>query len=133
MKPYEELARIKTKRILDALATPMTVAELAKVIHLSHQGMSYWVKHKLQGQIHIAEWRGAGTPLYVAGPGEDAPRPKPLTRRQVWRRFYKKMREDIDRHDYRKAKERARYYTQKPRKPDAITAALFAALPGAGV
>ena len=127
MNQYKVSSQLKTARILALLETPMTIAELADVMCLSKKGMAYWVRGKLRSQVHVAEWRHALTPAYKVGEQEDVKRPKPMTRKQVWRRFFKKLRTDFDRYDNYNAKERARYYMKKPRKPDEITSALFGA------
>lgn len=125
MKQYELTSPIKAARILALLAKPMTVAELAAEMHMSHQGMAYWIRDKLRAQIHIVEYRRGLVPIYMAGKRRDAKKPQNLTNEQIWARYKKKLREDLDRHDRRNAKGRALYHARKATaKPQQWFAAL---------
>lgn len=78
------------------LLAPMTLTQLAERIGRDRATVRRAVqKAKAAGQVHCCGWRrekrASGEPVavFVWGPGDDAPRPKPLTSSQKtarWRR-----------------------------------------------
>lgn len=71
---------------------PMTRREIAERAFVALKTLtsgSYMERLRDEGRVHIAEWkrgkRGPYDSVWAAGPGKDAPRPKPLKRRKVVR------------------------------------------------
>lgn len=80
-------------------------------------------KLRVQGDVHIQEWRRSGNVLvavYRHGIGSDAVKPKPLTAQERLKRW--RAKESLDDHAFRMAKERAKKW--KIRR-DPLVAALF--------
>jgi hypothetical protein len=80
-------------------------------------------KLRVQGDVHIQEWRRSGNVLvavYRHGIGSDAVKPKPLTAQERLKRW--RAKESLDDHAFRMAKERAKKWKIKR---DPLVAALF--------
>jgi hypothetical protein len=80
-------------------------------------------KLRVQGDVHIQEWRRSGNVLvavYRHGIGSDAVKPKPLTAQERLKRW--RSKESLDDHAFRMAKERAKKWKIKR---DPLVAALF--------
>lgn len=79
------------------------------------------------GVIHIDHYRratggGRATPVFISGPGENAKKPEPLTKREMNRRYWKGNVELLIR---RTAKRRAKRLREHPPKLDPLMAALI--------
>lgn len=93
---------VASRRIVDALwanLEPMTLEEIAEAAFISlgtvkSNGRMRMIQEA--GLAHIAKWQrqinhgGAPSPLWVAGPGENAERPKPYSDAQKSKRWKKK-------------------------------------------
>lgn len=97
-----------TKEILARLRRrPRTEPEIRVAVGLSAPGLRpYLVDLRRGGRIHIVAWSRkevAGLkpylrPVYAAGPGEDAPRPPPLTQREIQREFARRVAADPEKY-----------------------------------
>lgn len=69
---------------------PMSKREIAQATGRNFETVTRLFQ-KLDGQIHIAGWRsgsvGEPTALWLLGPGENAPRPAPMTTAEKSRRY----------------------------------------------
>lgn len=88
---------------------PLTMAELAEAICLSHVQTTQYINHlKGQQMIHIGGWTresvaGLRTFLraqYKAGPGKDKPRPRPLTSRETVAAMRRRRKMDPDNNEH---------------------------------
>ena len=80
-------------------------------------------KLRVQGDVHIQEWRRSGNVLvavYRYGIGSDAVKPKPLTAQERLKRW--RAKESLDDHAFRMAKERAKKWKIKR---DPLVAAFY--------
>jgi hypothetical protein len=78
---------------------------------------------RLQGVVHIQEWRRSGNVLvavYRHGIGTDAVKPKPMTSQERLKRW--RSKESLDDHAFRMAKERAKKWKIKR---DPLVAAFY--------
>lgn len=79
------------KRIVKVLAEhgPMDLHKLAELACITYKSLRYEYRHTLvdEGKIHLFDWRkntqGSPTPIYAAGPGEPAKRPKKFTSKEL--------------------------------------------------
>ena len=100
------------QRIIDLLtAKPKQSAnEIAEAIHCVKRNALQLLKSlKASNEVHIGDWkvnegklRNHSIGLWVAGPGEDAPKPKPLPNAQVQRNRIKRLKEQYGKEDARK-------------------------------
>lgn len=86
------------RRILQALDKPLTAPELqAKVhAHINHVRRVLRELHD-SGEIHVAEWKGTKTrhaPVWLAGPGTDAPKPPGKTSNERYKLMLERMTAD---------------------------------------
>lgn len=90
-------------RILKMLAAkPMTAAEVVQAM-LLQRARIYVIEMHAAGKLHIAGWKqdasGAyRSPVYAAGPGDDAARPAPQTEHEKSARHWAKIKADPHRH-----------------------------------
>jgi hypothetical protein len=79
------------KRIVAVLEKfgPMDLHQLAEKACIAYKSLRYEYRHTLvdADQIHLCDWRkntqGSPTPIYAAGPGEPAKRPKKFTHKEL--------------------------------------------------
>lgn len=126
----------KLNRAAVLAAMPGTRPEIEAKTGLGAATVWRWVKD-LHGpdegrgrECHIGRWRhcetgGRPMPVYVAGPGRDAPcRLTPATDAERASRYRERLRRSGEWED-KKARMRARYWAKRPPKRDPLTAALF--------
>lgn len=81
-------------------ALPGTIPEIMKRTGVGRACAYNWLKaFRAESKAHIKGWRrttGQSSPYFVAGPGEDAPRPKRQTGAAYNKRHYRKHRRDLD-------------------------------------
>lgn len=90
--------------------------------------------------VHIAGWKleqgsrsrgGVYQARYALGAGEDAPKPIPLTQKEMTRRYWAKARKNAgalaELRAQRAEAEKRRYWRAKPVRRDALVSALFGA------
>ncbi|WP_213761794.1 hypothetical protein [Caballeronia sp. dw_19] len=113
---------------------PMDITELAVKIGVSERAARFRVNDlHAAGRIHITRWErfsphGAPSRMWALGPGEDAPRPKPIPRTTLQREWLKRMRrEDPDKYERLLARKRLaeRVRTGTIVRRDPAAAALF--------
>lgn len=92
---------------------PMDITELSVKLAISERAARFRVNDlHAAGRIHITRWErfsphGAPSRMWALGPGEDAPRPKPVPRTTLQREWLKRMRkEDPDKYERRLARKR---------------------------
>lgn len=130
---YErDIGRDVSEDILRLLpATASGVYESFRNHSFSHVWMKIDFLHKAKW-IHISKWEravsnGNWAAVYAAGPGRDAPKPRPLYGTEALRDWRERARKS-GRWDYFKAKRRSRYTLKKIRdrgKPASPFDALF--------
>lgn len=92
-------AKLKLQRILQALEThgPLTIPELMDYVPAVHRTMRMYLDYMQDQQmVHIGGWtrqrvkglRSIPRAKYVAGPGKNRPKPRPLTQVEARRRMY---------------------------------------------
>lgn len=129
-------AQIKVKRLLEKLEEqPMTPPEIAQFLCLSQPTTKTYIKllHE-RGQIYIRHWTRNNVgdlavrarPVWATGNKKDAAKPPRLTRKQLNRRRYDKIKCDPAAYTamLAKAGQRYRSKTFKPR-PDVAAAWVF--------
>lgn len=81
----------KLMAMLRVLQTPKTTKEFADEMGVARETAGAWASLlKRHGIVHICEWEISGVtrvPVYVAGEGKDARRPKAMKRLQVNKRY----------------------------------------------
>jgi hypothetical protein len=101
-----------------------TAPEVAANVYCTERSAQIIInKLRVQGDVHIQEWRRSGNVLvavYRHGIGTDAVKPKPLTAQERLRRW--RSKETLDDHAFRMARERAKKWKIKR---DPLVAALF--------
>jgi len=101
-----------------------TAPEVAAKVYCTERSAQIIInKLRVQGVVHIQEWRRSGNVLvavYRYGIGSDAVKPKPLTAQERLKRW--RAKESLDDHAFRMAKERAKKWKIKR---DPLVAALF--------
>jgi len=101
-----------------------TAPEVAAKVYCTERSAQIIInKLRVQGDVHIQEWRRSGNVLvavYRYGIGTDAEKPKPLTAQERLKRW--RAKESLDDHAFRMAKERAKKWKIKR---DPLVAALF--------
>lgn len=90
MKPRKESAA--RKRIIAALAKPLSHHELGAAVHLHKRSiLMHLSEMRADKEIHTHSWRenspGPPTRLWVYGPGEDAPMPLAKSPEEHRRKF----------------------------------------------
>jgi hypothetical protein len=94
-------------------ALPATRQEIAKSTGISDPTITKWIGVlRAEQNIHIARWRraksmGSMQPVYVLGPGVDAPKLAPRTPKESQARYHKKhpgRRSEIHARSYRMVK-----------------------------
>jgi hypothetical protein len=119
------LAALPGTRPAIAAATGLPTYTVARAVAQLHR----------EGKVHVGRWRhrdggGVPMPVYVPGPGADAPENlKRLTRQQIWARYEKRVKgTEVD--DRRKAQRSGLYWQRKAAAaPNGWAAALFAPPP----
>ena len=116
---------VRLPRIIDLLQrVGCTAPEVAAKVYCTERSAQILInKLRVQGVVHIQEWRRSGNVLvavYRHGIGTDAVKPPPLTPMERLRRF--RERESLDDKAFRLARERGKRL--KPRR-DPLVAALF--------
>lgn len=119
--------KAKKERILALLETkPMTPKEIASAAHMSIRAF-YSYRERLAGQVHIKTWRTAShqppSPVYAAGPGQDAPKPPKQPKKFAQRKWIAKVRRD-DPARYAQMLARAKVRYIKPHR-DPMIAAMY--------
>jgi hypothetical protein len=84
-------------------ALPGTLPQIIQKSGVSRPTAYLWIgRLRKAGKVFIKGWRrtaGQSTPYYVAGQGEDKPRPAAQTNAEYHRRHYAKHRGPIERED----------------------------------
>lgn len=79
---------------------PMDVNELSAKLGISNRAAGFRVNDlHAAGRVHITKWErfsphGAPSRMWALGPGEDAPRPKPIAKKILERKRINRMRKD---------------------------------------
>lgn len=96
-------AKARIKLMLDAIATrSMTADELTALTGIIKRSTTCYITHlKKTHKLHVSDWiykvtekRNTAIPLYRAGFGVDAPRPRALTAQQKGKRARDKLKTD---------------------------------------
>lgn len=94
-------ARVRIERMLAALVTPMTSAQLREVVPMCKATASVFLGHLQDAanrRIRIASWksevRGRHSPVYALGTAKDAPEPARLTAQAKYRRERDRLKAD---------------------------------------
>lgn len=116
---------VRMPRIIDLLQrVGCTAPEVAVKVYCTERSAQILInKLRVQGVVHIQEWRRSGNVLvavYRHGIGSDAVKPKPLTAQERLRRW--RSKESLDDHAFRMAKERAKKWKIKR---DPLVAAFY--------
>lgn len=81
-------------------ALPATIAQIVAKTGASRATAFLWARRlRSESKIHIASWKrttGQSSPVYAAGEGKDATKPKRRTQSAYCKRHYKKHRRDLD-------------------------------------
>ncbi len=123
--------RTNTARTVVLAALPGSQADIHTATGVSQAAISRWLAYlRSCGDAHIGGWRKAkdkfSQPIavYHKGPGPDVACNVTMTQKQRDRRSVAMRRKSGDWADVL-ARERARYWRDKPVKRDPLTAALF--------
>jgi hypothetical protein len=116
---------VRLPRIIDLLQrVGCTAPEVATKVYCTERSAQILInKMRVQGVVHIQEWRRSGNVLvavYRYGIGSDAVKPKPLTAQERLKRW--RAKESLDDHAFRMAKERAKKWKIKR---DPLVAAFY--------
>jgi len=116
---------VRLPRIIDLLQrVGCTAPEVASKVYCTERSAQIIInKLRVQGVVHIQEWRRSGNVLvavYRYGIGSDAEKPKPLTAQERLKRW--RAKESLDDHAFRMAKERAKKWKIKR---DPLVAAFY--------
>lgn len=74
------------------------------------------LRHGTPKRIRVAKWNIGGRAVYELGDEPDAPPRKPLSKNELWMRWFKRMRKDPNKHMNRLMQHRA-YRARKSSKP----------------
>ena len=101
-----------------------TAPEVAAKVYCTERSAQILInKLRVQGVVHIQEWRRSGNVMvavYRHGIGTDAVKPKPMTAQERLKRW--RAKESLDDHAFRMAKERAKKWKIKR---DPLVAAFY--------
>jgi hypothetical protein len=123
---------------LELAPAGLTQTELRRITGAS-LGTVHTYVHQLHdaGRTHIASWKtdqagkgggGVYQARYKLGPGQDKPKPPPLTPSQIAKRARARARQSGELAELRARiaeAERRRYWRNKPARRDVLTAAFF--------
>lgn len=100
--------------------TPLNHKEIAALTFTSERHMIDCLKTMVaDGRAHVAAWGKNGqsrTPLYLAGPGKPALRPKPKTRAELRKAYRARIRKDPVANELFLARKRAKGWASRAAK-----------------
>lgn len=118
-------ALLKIERILEVLGDGMNKHQVAEAIAIDPHTASRYLQYLLDNnRVHIARYDRVGAnwypvKVYVAGQGENAPKPAPMSKNERYARAWERTKADPEKYlDYLAAKRRRQF---KPR-PDIASA-----------
>jgi predicted transcriptional regulator len=87
-------------RVLEFLTNQeLTSPEVASRLGVTKQGARYYIaKLRKEGLVHVVRWKKHGkqtVPVYAAGIGVDAPKPKPQTKAKTMKKYNEKHRAKV--------------------------------------
>lgn len=127
----QRIAQIK--RVLGVC--PMHLLDVAELTYIDIRTARVYMNYLLaKERVHVAHWernddgrkRSYPTAYYAWGRGENAPKPPPLTAREVKQGVWARMKQDEDAHEAHKRKRQIKTLLANPRRV-ARTAWIFGA------
>jgi len=124
------LAEARIKRMLYALRSPLSIAEISESLHMSQTMARYYMRHlHKEGMAHITCYKLKDSTYvahYLKGAGIDAEICK-IPRKEARKRTYARLVADADRYDRHLSRKRAMDRISRGVKHDPLMSAFFGA------